>query len=359
MNFRNLSEFDNHSLVVDLGKPKNSSIRGFVAIHNNKLGPALGGTRVFNYKTENQALKDVLRLSRAMTYKCAIAGLPFGGGKGVIIADPATTDMQKVLKEYALQIKKLAGRFYTGEDVGLSESQVQYMLQFSPYFIGKTGFAGDPSKYAALSVFLCIQVALKRVFGTSEISGRSFAIKGVGKTGSELAWFLAKSGGKVYVSDLDATKIALLSKLDPKIKGVDVTEIQSKKVDVYAPCALGNDLDLETVKKLRVKIVAGTANNQLASDTVSNWLYQADILHVPDYIANAGGLINVADELLSGGYNKSRVLKNINKLKKTLQAVLDESAKIKENPDIIADQMAEEILKKGSRRTGQKSKKRR
>ncbi len=338
-------EYQDHEQVVDLSED-NSGISGYIAVHNTNLGPALGGTRIFNYQDKEQALKDVLRLSRAMTYKCAIAGLPFGGGKGVIIADLAHSDTNAILKSYAEKVSSLKGRFYTGEDVGLSEPQVQYMLQYSPYFIGKTGLAGDPSKYAAMSVFLCIQVALEHLYNNSDITGKKFAIKGVGKTGSELAWLLAKAGGVVFATDIDSTKIDLLSKLHPNIQPVTMSEMQTTEVDVYCPCALGNDIDDERLKSLRAPIVCGTANNQLADESIKDKLFQKGILHIPDYIANAGGLINVADELLPGGYDKTRVLKNINNLKKTLKKVLDESSKQKLNPDAVADAMAEKIFNK-------------
>lgn len=323
-----------------------SGLLAFVAIHNTNLGPALGGTRIFNYPSKKTALDDALQLSRAMTYKCAMAGLPFGGGKGVIITNPNNPNIKQILKSYALGIKKLKGEFYTGEDVGLTEEQVQYMLQFCDYFIGKSHLAGDPSPYAALSAFSCIQEVLKANDAKDSLKGKTFAIKGAGKTGSALLKLLLQAGAKVCVTDINKTRLAELKKAYPSIEICPPQAVMDRRVNVYCPCALGNDITLKNLKNLKAKIVIGTANNQLSSPKVAQALYKRGILHVPDYIANAGGLIDVANELLPGPFSKQRVMANILLLKSRLRNVLDVAEKEQKSPDEVADELAEQIFHK-------------
>jgi glutamate dehydrogenase/leucine dehydrogenase len=328
---------------VETFKPGNK-ILGFIAIHNTNLGPALGGTRIFPYKNIQAACEDALRLSKAMTYKCAIAGVPFGGGKGVVMASPNRKNIKEVLKRYAQTISKLKGIFHTGEDVGLSEENVQYMLKFSPYFIGKSHLAGDPSPFAAQSAFLCAQVASKFVFGSEKMDQKIVTLKGAGKTGSALASLFAASGAKVYVADINPRAIKTLMQKSPSIVGVTTDELLKIKSDIYAPCALGNDIHKDNIKKIKADLIVGTANNQLHDHSIAETLHKQGMLHVPDYVANAGGLINVADELLPGGYNKKRVEQNIEKLKTTLEEILKTSRKKNTDPDSIANQKAENIF---------------
>jgi leucine dehydrogenase len=329
-------------LVVDLSK--NSNLKGFIVIYNDNLGPALGGTRIARYKTSNEALTDAIKLAESMTYKSAIAGLPFGGGKGVIIDQPGVPKGE-LLKEYALVVDKLKGKFYTGEDVGLEEPDVQYMLKFSSYFIGKTGEAGDPSYFAALSAFNSIKVALKFVFGSDVIAGRTFAVKGVGKTGTFLTKLLSHAGGKVYIYDTDRRKIKELAKVLKNVEAVEEDPV-TLDVDVYCPCALGNDITKNNVDDIKAKIIAGTANNQLESREIGDVLFKRGILKVPDYIANAGGLLDVADELMPGGYSRKRVLESIDDLKDKLTEILKKSTKENVSPMRIADRYAEKYFLK-------------
>lgn len=329
-------------LIVDLCK--DSKLKGFIVINNTNLGPAQGGTRIASYPTTKDALTDALKLAEAMTYKCAIVGLAFGGGKGVIVKQPGMTK-KEILKEYALQVNKLKGKFYTGEDVGMEEADVQYMMKFGPYFNGKTGLAGDPSYFAALSVFHAIKKSLDFVFHSEKINGRSFAIKGVGKTGTFLAKFLSKEGGKVYVYDIDESKTNKLIKENKNILAGD-KDISEMDVDIFCPCALGNDITSKNVNRIRAKIVCGTANNQLETIEVGDRLFERGILHVPDYVANAGGLINVSDELMPGGYNRKRVLKKIDNLKNILESILRKSKRDKISPIRVANRYAESIFLK-------------
>ncbi len=329
-------------LVVDLSK--SSKLKGFIVIFNDNLGPGMGGTRVLDYQSSKEALEDATKLAEAMTYKSAIAALPFGGAKGVIISQPGMS-RKEMLKEYALQVDKLKGKFYTGEDVGLEEPDVQYMLKFSQYFVGKTGEAGDPSYFAALSAFNSIKVALSYLYKSEKLEGRTFAIKGAGKTGGFLAKLISYAGGKIYVYDPDPKRI--LSLIDSTKNIYEATgPIEEMDVDVFCPCALGNDVTMKNVDKIKARIIAGTANNQLETREVGDALLKLGILKVPDYIANAGGLIDVADELMPGGYSRRRVLKSIDNLKQTLLSILNKAKKEKVSPIRIADTYAEKVFLK-------------
>ncbi|MDP3993596.1 MAG: Glu/Leu/Phe/Val dehydrogenase dimerization domain-containing protein [bacterium] len=346
-NYAKLPEFDNHETVISLSDGQ-TGLRGFIAIHNTNLGPALGGTRITSfYPNEEAAIKDALRLSRAMTYKCAIADLPFGGGKGVIIADPEDPQLNDLLQQYARKVSTLEGQFYTGEDVGLTEENVQFMLKFSPYFIGKTGLAGDPSRYAAYSTFLAIQTALE-FLGKAGLAGKKFVIKGLGKTGSELARLLIEAKSKVIASDADESKIREFKSKYPNTEFVPVKNIEEVRADVFCPCSLGNDITEGNIGRVKFSVIAGTANNQLEADEIGDKLFNSGILYVPDYVSNAGGLINVADELLPGGYNRDRVMDGINRIQLTLREILVRSQLLAISPNKIADAMARSVFDKVS-----------
>ncbi len=333
---------DSQEFILPLSKI-HRQLKGYIVLHNTVLGPALGGTRIYPYKSQTIALKDALRLAKAMSYKCAISGLHFGGGKGVIIADPKSKDIRNVLKMYAEAVNTLRGKFYTGEDVGLTEEHVQYMLQFSPYFIGKSHQAGDPSPYAAKSAFLAGQVACKKLFKSLKLEGRTVAIKGVGKTGSALAKLYARHKATVFIEDTDALRVKLLTSTFPNIlKASAPTE--TLDVDIYAPCALGNDITKKNIGKIKAKIIAGTANNQLESRDMALALMKKGILYVPDYIANSGGLINVAGELLPKGYNAKKVDETIAKVIKNLEKLLTLAEKQRVSPLEISNQLAEQLF---------------
>lgn len=336
-------DYSNHEKLVELHNSLDDELVGYVAIHNTNLGPALGGTRVFQYRDSNSALSDVLKLSKAMTYKCAIAGVPFGGGKAVIILKDKDRLSSDQLKNYALKIKDLSGQFYTGEDVGLSEAEVQLMLEHSPYFIGKTGQAGDPSEYAALSAFLTMKTALKSFFGSDSLEGRTVSVKGVGKTGTALVNFLLNDGvSKIFIADINQDRVDSVVKLDNRISAVSKNEIMSQETDVFSPCAMGGDLNPANINLLKAKIIAGTANNQLSDPESAELIHRSGVLYVPDFLANAGGLINVADELMPGGYNKGRVINSIKNLQKTYEFILKQVSNTNQNPHVVASKFAEQ-----------------
>ncbi|MBI3631806.1 MAG: Glu/Leu/Phe/Val dehydrogenase [Candidatus Staskawiczbacteria bacterium] len=341
IDFKKLKEFDNHKLVIKI-EDKDAGLKGFIAIHNDKLGsPAVGGTRMLPYKSEKDALADVLKLSRAMTYKCAMAKVPYGGAKGVIIGDSKKDKTEKLLKAYAQKINSLKGQFYTGEDVGISQNDVNIMLKASSYFIGKPNLAGDPSPYAALSVFYSIQSAVYCLYKTKSLKDIKIAIKGVGKVGGELVRLLYNTGAIVYVSDIDKISLAKIKIKFPKVKIVDNKKIHTLAVDVYSPCALGDEFSTKNAKKIMAKIICGGANNQLADDKVGDWFFKHNIVYIPDYVANSGGLIDVVDELAEDGYKKNRVLEKINDVKNTVKKILKLSLKNNKSPHRVADEIAE------------------
>lgn len=345
-----LPEFDNHKFI-SFFYDKDSGLRGFISIHNDNLGPGIGGTRMWHYDSELEGLKDVLKLSRAMTYKCALAEVKYGGAKGVIINDISIKQRKKALRKYAEIVNYLKGNFFTGEDVGLNGTDVIIMSEVSPYFIGKPNDekyhgSGDPSPFCSLSVFKSIQASFKKLNGSFSLSNKTFAIKGIGKTGSKLVELLSEEGAKITVADIYEAKIKKIIKKFPKIKVVSPTKIHMQKVDVYVPCALGDEFTQETVEQLKCKIICGAANNQLASKEVGKQIYEKGILYLPDYVVNSGGLINVADELESGGYDRSRVMNKIDGIKDTIIRIIEESNRKKLPTNEVADIMAEKIFKK-------------
>ena len=348
-NIKEIKEFNDHRLVLRF-EDKKLNLRGFVAIHNDNLGPATGGTRMFPYQNEKEALVDVLRLSRAMTYKCALAGVRHGGGKAVIIGNPGKIKNKELLKNYARVINELNGRFHTGEDVGISEDDVQVMLTESKFFIGRKGIAGDPSPYAALSTFYAIKTGIAEVFGSENLENRSVAIKGIGKVGSELMRLTLNEGAKICIADIESARVDATQKKFPKIKTVDTKDIHRQLVDVLSPCALGNDISQENIKEIHARIICGGANNQLTNNEIGDELFQRRILYVPDYVANAGGLVNVVDELEKDDYNRDRVLKRIENIKKTLSTIYLLAKQRNQPPFRIADKLAEEIFNGNSHR---------
>lgn len=342
IDFRKFKEFDNHKLVKRF-EDQATGLLGYIAIHNNNLGPATGGTRMFPYSSEEDAIKDVLLLSRAMSYKCALAGVKYGGGKAVIIGNPKNKT-PKLLRAYANVVNGLGGKFTTGEDVGISEDDVQAMFEVSPFFNGKRGLAGDPSPFASLSTFYSIQIASELLISAKSLKGIRVAVKGVGKVGGELVRLLVSEGAKVSIADINPDAVEQVKAKFPDLTVVDPTMIHTLPVEVYAPCAMGNEITEATKEQIKTKIICGAANNQLSSKEIGDWLFKNDIVYIPDYVANAGGLINVIDEREPGGYNKERVYKRITNIKKTVATIIKESKENEKSTTRIADQAAEEIL---------------
>ncbi|MBI5221609.1 MAG: hypothetical protein HY979_02290 [Candidatus Magasanikbacteria bacterium] len=340
---KSLPEFDNNYKIVELSRPE-IGLFGFVSIHRHiKDYPALGATRFWKYENKEEALRDALRLSRLMTYKSILAGLPFTGAKAVLIDDGLKKNQLKdFFKVYVEEINKLQGEFVTGTDVGVSNEDLEVMRQNSSYVIG-TGV--DSGFFTAQGVFLGIKVALKKVFGTDDIAGRTFAIQGLGKTGWPLLDLLLEHGAKkIYVSDLKkSTKLKAFFK-SSRIQILDNREIALQEVDVFSPCALSGAVNKDNRHLLRCKIVAGSANNQLDSMETAIFLKDAGILYAPDFVINAGGLISVVDQYENDVHNPERIINKIQKIGESLNSIFDRSRQENKSTLEVAESTAAEKI---------------
>ncbi len=344
--FDKLPEFDQHEMISYI-RDEQTGLKCFVAIHNTKLGPATGGTRMYPYVSEEAALRDVMLLSKAMTYKCALAGVKFGGGKSVIIRNPKRTS-EKLLREYGKRINNFGGRFTTGTDVGVTDENAATMARESKYILGQDNgtHKAHTSDMAALGVFYAIQTCLQEHFGTSDMNGKTISIKGLGKIGSELVRLLDGAGATIIAADVDKGAVLAIRKKFKKVTFVSHRDIHKHKSDLYAPCAMGGEFTSKTIKELKTNLIAGGANNQLVSEEIGYRLHEMGILYAPDYVANAGGLINIVDELEDNGYQYPRVQERIENIKQTLHTIFEKSKQDDISPDLIADQMAEQIFLK-------------
>lgn len=288
-----------------------TGLKAIVAIHNTTLGPALGGTRMWAYADEEAALRDVLRLSRGMTYKSAAAGLNLGGGKAVIIGDAKTMKNEMLFRVYGRYVQGLGGRYITAEDVGTTVRDMEWVRMETDHVVGISralGGSGDPSPVTALGTFEGIKASLKWSTGNESLAGRTVAVQGVGAVGFHLVGHLHRAGAKVVVSDIDADNLKRTAEEYPGVEAVPANTIYGVPCDVFAPCALGAVINDDTVPLLKCSIVCGSANNILADeDRHCQALAEKGVLYAPDYVVNAGGLINVANEL--EGYNQDRALK--------------------------------------------------
>jgi leucine dehydrogenase len=336
-------EFDCHESVYYV-YDRPTGLKGYISIHNTKLGSATGGTRFWPYKEEEGALKDALNLSHAMTHKCALADVPFGGGKAAIISHDGIKDKKALMRAYAKEINSLKGKFTTGEDVGIDENDIREMSKVSSHIVGIPGKDGDPSPWAALGVFSAIEQALHEVSGSKKMNDKTFSIKGLGKVGMELCRLISKKRGRLIVADIDTKKTNYAKNTFKNIKVVPPEQIHKEKVDVYSPCAMGNEFNQKNVGELRCKIVCGSANNQLCDESIGNLFLQKRILYIPDYVANAGGLINVTDSQDAGGYNRKRVQKKTKAIAKTVKKIVALSKLKKQATNKIANLMVKEKI---------------
>jgi len=342
---KNLPEFDNHEQIIRL-QDKASGLKGFIAIHNTNLGPATGGTRRWIYQSEEEAVRDVLNLSRAMTYKCALAGVKFGGGKGVIFANPKEQN-DELFKAYGKQVDELAGQFTTGPDIGISEAETEIMAAETPYVLGHKNDISkrhSTSDMAALGVFYSMKKAAETILKHQDMDGLQVAVKGLGKLGGKLVRLLVDEGVQVVAADIDAAKVDNIKKDLPDIVIVPSHLIHTYPVDIYSPCAVGGDLNKQNVLELKAKLIIGGANNQLQTPEVGIKLYEREIFYAPDYVISAGGLINIIDELEADGYNPQRVVERVKNIPHTLAKVIEQSQKNNTPTNLIADAMAQEII---------------
>jgi leucine dehydrogenase len=284
-----------HEQLVFCHEPS-AGYRGIIAIHNTTLGPALGGTRFWNYRSVEEAITDALRLARGMTYKAAVAGLNLGGGKSVIIGDNRTTRREMIFRAHGRFVESLGGRYITAEDVGTSVEDMDYVKMETEYVSGVAGGSGDPSPVTAYGVYRGIKACAKEKYGSDSLGGMTVAVQCTGHVGYYLCQFLSEEGASLIVTDIDADRVARVVD-EFGAKGVGPDDIYGVDAQVFAPCALGAIVNDDTIPQFRFEIIAGAANNQLAQERHGDSLHKRDILYAPDYVINAGGLINVYGEL--------------------------------------------------------------
>ena len=343
---------DHEQVVFCRDEP--SGLRAIIAIHSTALGPALGGTRFHPYASEDDAVRDVLHLSTAMSYKNALAGLDHGGGKAVILGDPTRDKTEALLRAYGRFVQSLGGRYITACDVGTYVGDMDVVARESEFVTGRSlsdGGAGDSSILTAFGVFQGMRAAAQHVWGSPTLSGRRVGIAGVGKVGTLLVDHLLADGAQVVVADISDQAIERLTAAHPEVTVVADTEaLVCEPIDVYAPCALGSALDDPTITVLRAKIVCGGANNQLAHLGVEKFLDERGILYAPDYVVNAGGVIQVADEI--GGFDFQRAQARVAKIFDTTRKILELADRDGVPPAVAADHLAEHrIASAGSSRS--------
>lgn len=343
---------DGHETVV-FGRDSSSGLQAIIAIHSTVLGPALGGTRLYPYTSEAEALHDVLRLSEGMTFKAAAAGLDLGGGKAVLIGD-LEHKTPEMLHSFGRLVERLGGSYITAEDVGTTVSDLVEVSSTTRWVTGlpfDMGGSGDPSPATARGVVGAMRAAGQQLWSSADLADRTIAIQGVGKVGSHLARLLAEEGATVLVSDIDrpcAEEVAESIGAEP----CPPDEILTRPCDVLAPCALGGVLDQATIPRLRCAAVVGSANNQLADPACAERLAERDILYVPDYLANAGGIINISAELDPGGYDADRALDMVDDIEDRVGQILAQAVASGTSPAEAAAALARRRLEKSARNAG-------
>jgi len=333
-------EFAEHDEVV-FCRDSRSGLRAIIAIHDTAFGPAVGGCRMWPYETETEAIRDALRLSRGMSYKSAMAGLPLGGGKSVIIGDPRRDKTEALLRAFGRCIDRLGGRYVAAEDVGLSVEDIETIGLETRHVAGLSmsrGASGDPSPLTACGVYEGMRAAVRHRLGREGLGGLRIAVQGLGHVGMRLCEHLHQEGAELLVADLDAGAVeAAVRAFGAKAVPADL--ILAQEVDVVAPCALGAVLDDESIPRLRARVIAGAANNQLAEERHGVELAERGILYAPDYVINAGGIINVAGEVC-GDYDLARSMERVAAIADTLHAIFDEARRRGEATSRVADRIA-------------------
>jgi leucine dehydrogenase len=326
-----------------------SGLRAIVAIHSTALGPALGGTRYYPFSSEEDALRDVLRLARGMTYKAAAAGLDLGGGKAVIIGDPSRDKSEELLRAYGRFIESLGGRYVTAEDVGTSRDDMDVLRRETRWVTGvskRLGGSGDPSPVTAYGVFQGLRACAEEALRTSSLEGVRVVVQGVGKVGYHLVKHLTEAGAVVTVADVDVDAVARAAG-EFGAETVDPEKAHAVECEIFAPCALGAVIRDDTLPELKCAVVAGAANNQLARAEHGDALHDQGILYAPDFVINSGGLMNVADELI--GYDRERAMKKVEGIYRTLREVFRRSRTGGITPAKAAEDLAEERMQQVSR----------
>ena len=338
--FDRIAEMGHEQLV--LCQDSATGYRGIIAVHSTMLGPALGGTRFWNYASDEDAIVDALRLARGMTYKNAVAGLNLGGGKSVIIGDNKTADREMIFRAHGRFVESLGGRYITAEDVGTSTADMDYVHMETDYVSGLAGRSGDPSPVTAHGVFRAIQASAKDRWGSDDLSSRTVAVQGCGHVGYYLAKELHESGAKLVVTDIDPERVKRVVS-EFAARAVSADEIYTAPADIFAPCALGAIINDKTIPKLKVEIVAGAANNQLLEERHGDELERRGIMYTPDYVANAGGVINVYSEL--AGWTPARSFRKADEIYETVLKVFAIAKTDKIPTYLAADRLAEQRIR--------------
>lgn len=338
----NLRAYDNHEQIL-FSHDKASGLKAVIAVHSTTLGSAVGGCRMWDYHSDEAALIDALRLSRGMSYKNAMAGLKMGGGKSVIIGNAKTMKSEALFEAFGRMINQLNGKYYSAEDVGISTDDVAIMNRQTQYVVGLEGKSGDPSPVTARGVYKGIKAAVKHRLGRDDLDGLKVSVQGVGSVGYYLCEYLKKEGAELIITDINQASIErVVDSFGATV--VDKDAIYGQDVDIYAPCALGATLNDRTIKQLKCSIVAGAANNQLAEDRHGEILKQKGILYTPDYVINAGGIINISFEKDGAVYDKQAAFDKVDEIYNTLLQVFDSAESTGKTTNVIADELAREKI---------------
>jgi leucine dehydrogenase len=336
--------FDNHEQIV-FCNDKDTGLKAIIGIHNSVLGPALGGTRMWNYANEWEALNDVLRLSRGMTYKSAITGLDLGGGKAVIIGDSKTQKTPEMMRKFGEFVHSLSGRYITAEDVGMVTADMDTVRDVTPYVTGiseSRGGSGNPSPVTAYGVYLGMKAAAKHQFGSDKLEGKKILVQGIGHVGETLVDYLTKEGALVQITDINEDKLVEVEKK----YGASIysgSDLYTADVDIYSPCALGATINDDTVYKINAKVIAGAANNQLAYENIHGPILQErGIVYAPDFLINAGGIINVYAEIKY--YDKAEAMRKTENIYNTTLEIFDYAKVNNLTPQKAAMAIAEERI---------------
>lgn len=319
-----------------------TGLKAIIAVHSTALGPAAGGCRMWNYATADEAFVDALRLSEGMSYKNAMAGLPLGGGKAVIWGNSKTDKTPELFRALGRAIATLNGKYWSAEDVGVSVHDMAYAAEETKYVAGLPGKSGDPSPVTAKGVFLGIKASALRAFESDDLNGKHVAVQGVGHVGAYVCGHLAKAGAKLTITDVNAEALAQVAK-DTGAAVVAPGEIYDVAADIFSPNALGAIINPETLPRLKVKVIAGGANNQLATPDMGEQVMERGILYAPDYVINGGGIINVAAEI-AGAYDVTWVDEKVSRLMETLGQVLDQAQREGRATNRVADAIARQRI---------------
>ena len=333
------TDFDDHEQVV-FAHDQATGLKAIIAVHSTRLGPSLGGCRIWNYGSEAEALTDVLRLSRGMTYKAALAGLALGGGKSVVLADSRTQKTPEMMRALGCAVERLAGRYIVAEDVGATVDDMDEIAKETRHVSGVSSGAGDPSPWTARGVFLSMQAAAQYRWGKG-LEGRLVSVTGLGNVGKRLCWMLHEAGAKLVVSDIQENAVEHVRSKTGAV-AIDPAQAHAIDADIFAPCALGAGLNAQTIPELKAEIICGAANNQLATAADGPRLAERGILYAPDYLVNAGGLISVARPALN--MPDAEAGAKLKDIPKTLETVFVEAASRNVSTDVAADLLAEARL---------------